>query len=41
MRMVSLKLDLCCGEGRHSIVLAKVKHDVTGLDFSKDFLAVP
>ena len=33
-------LDLCCGEGRHSIVLAKMKHDVTGLDFSKDFLAV-
>lgn len=30
-------LDLCCGEGRHSVEFSK-KHNVTGLDFSKHFL---
>lgn len=32
-------LDLCCGEGRHSLIFAK-KHTVTGLDYSNDFLKV-
>jgi D-alanine-D-alanine ligase len=32
-------LDLCCGEGRHSVNFAK-KHQVTGLDYSKNFLKV-
>ncbi len=32
-------LDLCCGEGRHSVLFAK-KHTVTGLDYSKNFLKV-
>jgi ubiquinone/menaquinone biosynthesis C-methylase UbiE len=32
-------LDLCCGEGRHSVQFAK-KHNVVGLDYSKDFLKV-
>ena len=33
-------LDLACGEGRHSIEFAKLKHDVTGLDYTKSFLDV-
>lgn len=32
-------LDLSCGEGRHSVEFAK-KHNVVGLDYSKDFLKV-
>lgn len=32
-------LDLCCGEGRHSVEFAK-KHNVIGLDYSKNFLKV-
>jgi SAM-dependent methyltransferase len=31
-------LDLCCGYGRHSILLAKKGYKVTGLDFSQPFL---
>jgi len=31
-------LDLCCGFGRHSVVLAKKGYDVTGLDLSEKFL---
>jgi len=31
-------LDLCCGFGRHSIILAKKGHQVTGLDLSEKFL---
>ena len=27
-------LDLCCGQGRHSIALAKTGLDVTGVDLS-------
>ena len=27
-------LDLCCGEGRHSLPLANLGYEVTGLDFS-------
>ena len=33
-------LDLCCGEGRHSVVFAKKGHDVVGLDYSYNFLKV-
>jgi ubiquinone/menaquinone biosynthesis C-methylase UbiE len=33
-------LDLCCGEGRHSLLFSKKGHDVTGLDFSENFLKV-
>jgi cyclopropane fatty-acyl-phospholipid synthase-like methyltransferase len=31
-------LDLCCGFGRHSVVLANKGYDVTGLDLSERFL---
>ena len=31
-------LDLCCGFGRHSLVLAERGFDVTGLDISQSFL---
>lgn len=33
-------LDLACGFGRHSIELAKLGYDVTGLDYSKDFITL-
>ncbi len=32
-------LDLCCGEGRHSLLFGK-KHHTIGLDYSKNFLNV-
>jgi D-alanine-D-alanine ligase len=32
-------LDLCCGQGRHSVLFAK-KHTTIGLDYSKNFLKV-
>jgi SAM-dependent methyltransferase len=32
-------LDLCCGSGRHSIVLDKLGLDVTGVDLSETLLA--
>ncbi len=32
-------LDLCCGPGRHSVLLAKKGFEVTGLDFSREYLA--
>src|SRR3989339_1377080 len=32
-------LDMCCGPGRHSVLLAKKGLDVTGFDFSKEYLA--
>lgn len=31
-------LDLCCGFGRHSLVLARAGFDVTGIDISQTFL---
>lgn len=31
-------LDLCCGPGRHSINLAAAGFNVTGVDFSKEYL---
>lgn len=31
-------LDLCCGEGRHSVLFAKRGHQVSGLDLTNDFL---
>lgn len=31
-------LDLCCGFGRHSLILASRGYDVTGLDISRSFL---
>lgn len=31
-------LDLACGFGRHAIPLAEQGHDVTGLDYSQDFI---
>ncbi len=31
-------LDLCCGVGRHSIVLAKRGYDVTGVDLTEHYL---
>ena len=31
-------LDLCCGPGRHSIIFAKRKYDITGIDFSPEYL---
>lgn len=33
-------LDLCCGEGRHSVLFAQKGHRVTGLDFTANFLKV-
>ena len=33
-------LDLCCGQGRHSIALAKTGLDVTGVDLSAEMLAI-
>ena len=33
-------LDLCCGTGRHSIRLAELGYEVTGLDLSSEFLRV-
>ncbi|MCK4352168.1 class I SAM-dependent methyltransferase [candidate division WOR-3 bacterium] len=33
-------LDLCCGLGRHSIELAKRGYNVTGVDFSKEYLEI-
>lgn len=33
-------LDLCCGQGRHSIALAKTGIDVTGVDLSEEMLAI-
>ncbi len=43
LKQVNLKsgkvLDLACGVGRHSIPFAKMKFEVTGLDFSKNYLA--
>ena len=33
-------LDLCCGQGRHSIALAKTGLDVTGVDLSQEMLAI-
>lgn len=32
----SLMLDVACGKGRHSIHLAKMGFDVTGIDLSED-----
>ncbi|MBI4655119.1 MAG: class I SAM-dependent methyltransferase [Elusimicrobia bacterium] len=32
-------LDLCCGPGRHSILLAKRGFSVAGLDFSNDYIS--
>jgi SAM-dependent methyltransferase len=31
-------LDLCCGQGRHAVLLAAMGLDVTGLDLSKQYL---
>src|SRR5690349_13412465 len=31
-------LDLCCGQGRHSVELAKRGYSVTGLDLSAEYL---
>ena len=33
-------LDLCCGTGRHSIRLAELGYNITGLDISSDFLRI-
>ena len=33
-------LDLCCGQGRHSIALAKTGLSVTGVDLSQEMLAI-
>ena len=33
-------LDLCCGQGRHSIALAKTGLSVTGVDLSKEMLSI-
>ena len=33
-------LDLCCGQGRHSIALAKTGLDVTGVDLSTEMLDI-
>lgn len=35
----SLILDLCCGIGRHSVVLAEGGFKVVGVDFAPDFIA--
>jgi SAM-dependent methyltransferase len=32
-------LDLCCGQGRHAVPLARLGHRVTGLDLSRPLLA--
>ncbi len=32
-------LDLCCGQGRHSIALAKKGLNIIGLDLNRDYLA--
>jgi len=31
-------LDLCCGVGRHSLVLAEMGYDVTGIDLTKYYI---
>ena len=31
-------LDLCCGQGRHAVALARLGYRVTGLDLSRPFL---
>ncbi len=33
-------LDLCCGQGRHSVALARTGLDVTGVDLSEEMLQV-
>ncbi len=33
-------LDLGCGTGKHDLILAKMGHDVTGIDMSHEMLAV-
>ena len=33
-------LDLCCGQGRHTIALAKTGLDVTGIDLSEEMLSI-
>jgi len=33
-------LDLCCGTGRHSLVLCKKGYEVIGMDLSKNLLAI-
>ena len=33
-------LDLCCGNGRHTVELKKLGYDVVGLDLSEDLLEV-
>lgn len=33
-------LDLCCGNGRHSLALAERGFDVVGIDFSKNLLEI-
>lgn len=33
-------LDLCCGEGRHSVLFSHKGHEVVGLDYSSNFLQV-
>lgn len=38
IRKGSKILDLCCGYGRHAILLAKKGYKITGLDFSEPFL---
>lgn len=45
VRMLGLRgpadlLDLCCGAGRHSLGLAALGHRVTGLDWSRELLAL-
>ena len=33
-------LDLCCGTGRHAVLLARAGLEVTGLDMSEEYLAL-
>jgi SAM-dependent methyltransferase len=33
-------LDLCCGQGRHAVLLAQQGYAVTGLDLSEEYLAL-